>query len=185
MQVKLLNVRIAFANIFEPKQVGDEGEARFSAAFVIEPGSENAKKLKAAVEAVGKEKWKDKATAILGELRKKERVCYKEEPLAKDGVVYDGFEGMHAVNASNKVRPTVIDRDKSVLVQADGRPYAGCYVNAIIDVWAQDNKYGKRVNASLAGVQFYADGDAFGGGGVADADAFDSFEDEPSGESLA
>lgn len=185
MKVQLKNVRLAFPNLFEAKGVGDGGDVRFSAAAVIEPGSANAKALAGAVKAVAEEKWKDKAGAILADLQKKERVCYKESPLAKDGVIYDGFEGMHALNASNKVRPTVIDRDKTPLVAEDGRPYGGCYVNMIVDVWAQDNQYGKRINASLTGVQFVEDGDAFGGGGVASADDFDTIEEAPSEEALA
>jgi hypothetical protein len=62
---------------------------------------------------------------------------------------YEGFPGNFFLNAANKARPAVIDRDRSPLIQADGRPYAGCYVNAVIDIWAQDNNFGKRVNASL------------------------------------
>jgi hypothetical protein len=33
-------------------------------------------------------------------------------------------------------------------------PYSGCHANAIINIWAQNNKWGKRVNAGLTGVQF-------------------------------
>jgi hypothetical protein len=36
-----------------------------------------------------------------------------------------------------------------------------------------DNNYGKRINATLLGVQFYRDGDSFVGGGVASVDDFD------------
>ena len=70
-------------------------------------------------------------------------------------------------------RPLVIDADKSPLTEQDGKPYSGCYVNASIELWAQDNNYGKRVNASLSGVQFFRDGDAFAGGRAADVDDFD------------
>jgi hypothetical protein len=47
---------------------------------------------------------------------------------------YEGFPGNFFLNAANKARPAVIDRDRSPLIQADGRPYAGCYVNAVIDI---------------------------------------------------
>lgn len=90
---------------------------------------------------------------------------------------YEGFPGNFFLNAANKARPAVIDRDRSPLIQADGRPYAGCYVNAVIDIWAQDNNFGKRVNASLGGVQFLRDGDAFAGGGVAAPDDFDDISE--------
>lgn len=173
MKVALKNVRLSFPNLFEPKTVGGEGEPRYSAAFVIEPGSENAKALATAVLAVAKEKWGAKSDGILKDLKGKGRVTYREEPLSKDGEVYDGFEGMHSLNASNKARPLVIDRDKAPLTAADGKPYGGCFVNASVELWAQDNQYGKRINATLKGVQFVRDGDAFGGGAPASADEFD------------
>ncbi len=56
---------------------------------------------------------------------------------------------------------------------ADGKPYSGCYVNGIVDIWAQDNGFGRRLNATLKGVQFVKDGDAFSGGTAVSADAFD------------
>jgi len=86
--------------------------------------------------------------------------------------VYQGFEDAFYFTASNDVRPTVLDRDKSPLIAADGRPYAGCYVNAVVEIWAQDNKYGRGLRAALKGVQFVKDGDAFSGGGTASPDDF-------------
>lgn len=183
MQIRLNNVRLAFANIFEAKAVGGEGEPRFSAAFPIEAGSANAKTLAAAVAAAAKEKWAAKADAILKELRSKGRVCYKEGPLANaEGEVYDGFADMHALNTSSKTRPLVIDGQRNVLTASDGKPYAGCYVNVSVEVWAQDNQYGKRVNAQLKGVQFVRDGDAFGGGAPAKPDDFDTIEEGATAE---
>jgi hypothetical protein len=178
------SVRGAFLNLFEAKTVGGEGEPRYSGAFPIEPGSANSKVLKDALVAVAKEKWGAKADAILKELKSKGRVCYKEEALSKDGEVYDGFEGMHSLNASNKVRPLVVDRDKSPLTAADGKPYSGSYMFLSLELWAQDNQYGKRINATLKGVQFHKDGDAFGGGAPASADDFEELGVEEEEESL-
>ena len=47
----------------------------------------------------------------------------------------------------------------------------------VIDVWAQNNQYGKRINAQLDGVQFVRDGEPFGEGGIS-VDAFDAFGDD-------
>lgn len=47
-----------------------------------------------------------------------------------------------------------------------------------------DNNFGKRINASLGGVQFYRDGDAFAGGGVASEDDFDDVSEGADAESL-
>lgn len=91
---------------------------------------------------------------------------------------YDGYEGMWAVKAGNSKRPTVIDRDKTPIAEEDEKVYAGCFVNAIVSPWVQDNQYGKRVNANLLGIQFVKDGEAFGDAVVASDDDFDEIEDE-------
>ena len=70
----------------------------------------------------------------------------------------------------------VINRDKTPITEDDNVVYAGCYVNAIITLWAQNNSYGKRVNAQLDGVQFVRDGEPFGDGGIS-VDQFDGFDD--------
>ena len=104
-----------------------------------------------------------------------DKLCIKDG----DDIEYDGYEGMWAVKASNGKRPTVINRDKTPLVEDDEIVYAGCYVNAIIDMWGQNNQYGKRVNANLLGIQFVKDGEPFGDGGkTADADEFDELDEE-------
>lgn len=172
--VKVTNVRISFPNLFEAKAINGEGDPHFSAAFVIVPGSDNAKALAAAMNAVAKEKWGAKSEGILTELKGKGRVAFKEAPLSKDGEVYDGFKGMYSLNASNVARVPVIDRDTTPLVPADGKPYGGCFVDASIDLWAQDNSWGKRINAKLRWVQFRSDGDAFSGGPPVSQDEFSS-----------
>ncbi len=80
---------------------------------------------------------------------------------------------MHSLNASNKARPLVLDRDKTPLTAADGKPYSGSYMNVSLEIWAQDNNFGKRINATLKGVQFVGDGDSFGGGAPASPDDFE------------
>jgi hypothetical protein len=175
--IKITDVRISFPALFEAKAVNGEGEPRFSAAFVIVPGSANAKLLASTLEQVAKEKWGAKATGILTELKSKSRVAYKESPLSKDGEVYDGFEGMHVLNASNVARVPVIDKDTTPLTPADGKPYGGCFVDASVEMWPQDNSWGKRINAKLRWVQFRRDGEAFSGGAPVNPDEFQSIAD--------
>lgn len=182
--IKLVNVRASFLSLFEAKAINGEGDPRFSAAFPIVPGSENAKLLASTMEAVAKEKWGAKAAGILSELKAKGRTAYKESPLSKDGEVYDGFEGMHSFNASNVARVPVIDKDTTPLTAQDGRPYNGCYVDVSVDIWAQDNSWGKRINAKLRWVQFRADGDAFAGGAPVSQDEFESIADGADADSL-
>lgn len=172
MKVVLSNVRLAFSKIWEPEQFNGTGEPACSGAFLMDPntphGQANIKKVQEAMKAVAIEKWKDKAAATLKALGAKSDLCLHDGAEKSE---YDGFEGMLFVTARNKARPTVVDSDKSPLTQADGKPYSGCYVNVSLDVWAQDNKFGKRINAKLIAVQFKADGPSFSGGeGYSDDD---------------
>lgn len=185
-KLKLVGVRLAFTQLFEAKQINGEGEPKFGVCSIIDPADKKlVAEIKAAIKAAADEKWGAKAGTILAELYKKDKVCFKENEKTKDGTVYDGFEGTFHLNASSKARPSVFDRDKTPLVAADGKPYAGCYGNVLVDIWAQDNTYGKRVNATLRGVQFSRDGDAFSGGVPASEDDFDDLSDTGADDDLA
>jgi len=179
MKVTISNVRLSFPSLFELDKF-----KKYSGAFLIEPGQKGLAELEAVCEEVGKAKWGAKWPAIKKELEAGGKM------LIQDGnkkASQAGYEGMLYVNASNSVRPLVLDRDKTPLAAGDGKPYAGCKVNAIIDVWAQDNnEFGKRLNGQLQGVQFVEDGDAFGAGGkAADVSDFDEIADGADADDLA
>lgn len=179
--VKVVNVRLAFPDLFEP----DAKYSRFGASFPIVPGSANAKALSAAVAEVAKAKWGAKADGILAQIKSKGDLGFQEAPKRNgEGSVYDGFEDSFTLNASNKARPQVIDKDTSPLTQADGKPYAGCYVDASVEFWAQDNTYGKKINAMLRWVQFRADGAGFAGGAPVSQDEFQSIAEGADAEAL-
>ena len=181
MKLKLENVRLAFPQLFEAKTVNGEGEPAFSASFLFAPDHPAAKPLADAQEEVGKAKWGAKWPQVKKEMEAKDRMALHDGDAKAS---YAGFEGNLYVSARNKVRPTVVDTDRSPLVAADGKPYAGCYVTALVELWAQDNAYGKRINASLRGVQFKRDGDAFSGGSVATDDEFDDLSEGTAAEDL-
>jgi hypothetical protein len=170
MIVKLKNVRLSFPELFEAKTVNGEGKPAFSAVFLINPKDPQIEVLNKAIEAVAKESWGAKADATLKTIRTADKTCLHSGDLKAN---YDGFEGMMYVSARNALRPLVVDVNKAPLTAEDGKPYAGCYVNASIELWVQDNNYGKRINATLRGVQFYKDGESFAGGGVASEDDFE------------
>lgn len=170
MKIKLNNVRLSFAQLFEAKTVNGEGKPAFSASFLINPSDPQIAAINAAIDAVAKDKWGAKADAQLKAMRTADKTCLHSGDLKAN---YEGFEGMMYVSSRNTLRPTVIDVDKTPLVAENGKPYSGCYVNAVVELWAQDNNYGKRINATLMGVQYFKEGESFSGGGVADADDFD------------
>lgn len=182
MKVNLNNVRLAFPNLFEarPFDANDKNPAH-NASFIFPKNHPAFKLMNEAIETVAKEKWENKASAMLKQLRAADKVCMRDGDTKPEA---DGFPGNFFVSARNKSRPFVCDKDKSPLTPADGKPYAGCYVNAVVDIWAQANNYGKRINATLSGVQFLKDGDAFSGSPPASPDDFEDLSEGADADDL-
>ena len=182
MSVKIMlnDQRLAFPALWAPESFGD-GAPAYGGKLIIQPSAKKIIKIidDAMLEAAkGQPKWTN-PEKILAKLVTDDAVCFrKKEYCDKNGDPYNGFEDAYYLSLrSEKTKPLVLDRDKSPLQETDGRPYSGCYVNAHVEIWAQDNKYGRRINATLLGVQFFRDGDAFGGGSNPDAEAFDNLAD--------
>lgn len=138
---------------------------------------------------------------------KADKLCLQDG----DEVSYAGYADHYYISASRTAYGTgdavpkrpyrIIGRNK--VKHDDGRVafpdtkpgdvYSGCYVNVIIRLWAQDDDdYGKRINASIEAVQFWEDGESFGGGKKVNVDdAFDefggddAFDDDASGAKSA
>ena len=170
MKVNLNNVRLTFPQLFDAKQVNGQGDPKFSAAFLIPRDHPQIGAVKEAIKAAADAKWGAKALEVLKALQASDKLALHDGDAKSD---YDGYAGNLFVNASNKIRPLVIGQQREPLTAADGKPYSGCYVNAIVEFWSQDNQFGKRVNASLLGVQFVKDGERLAGGGVASQDDFE------------
>lgn len=182
-EVILKNVRLSFPSLFKPyAQESDDGEDRevFKASFLIPKNDPegNLKKIKAAAEQAKIKKWG--ADPKQWPKLKADRVCLRDG----DEENWDGYAGHMYLSASSPVTrpPSVVTNRKDkdgrwieAKVGQAGAPYAGCFVNAIVRVWVQDNKYGKRINASLESVQFRSDGEAFG---AAPVDPNDKFDDD-------
>ena len=171
MKLILQNVRMSFPDIFIPTNFQGQGELKYKASFLFPKEHSCMPKIKAAINEAATEKWGAKAEAILAGIKAKDTLCLHSGSTKPD---YEGYEGNLFLTASNKVKPTIRDVDgRTELVESSGRPYGGCYVNAHIEIYAQDNKYGKRINATLRGIQFVADGDAFSASPPSSDDEFD------------
>ncbi|MBO7173133.1 MAG: DUF2815 family protein [Burkholderiaceae bacterium] len=171
MDMTITNARLSFPHLFEPAAESNQPNAKmvYSASFLLKKDDPTINKIREAIYKTAEEKWGEKANGILMKLYANNLVCLRDGDL-KD---YDGYEGCMFIASKNKNRPLLIDRDRSILGQSDGKPYAGCYVNAKVSFWAQDNQYGKRINCSLLGVQFVKHGDSFTGARVAVTDDFE------------
>lgn len=189
-EVLLRNVRLSFPDLFHAVEFkAGDNKPRWNATFLVEPGSDNDKAIWAAINAAAKAEWKDKAPKMIESLKtNSNKFCY----LSGDTKEYDGYAGMFflASHRSAKLksgaansRPAIIDRDKSPLTEEDGKPYAGCYVNAKISIYAQSGE-NPGVRCSFSVVQFAKDGDSFGTGAPSTED-FDDLAAGADGEDMA
>jgi len=186
--VKLTNVRCSFPHFFKKHASVEGGKEKYRGAFLINPntseGKTNLKNIRAAIklaefEVFGKSpmtyKNPDRCFLSDGNDNKK-----NGEDTARPG-----YEGMMVVNASNDNKFAVVDKNPSIPLSADDcRPYAGCYVNVFIRIWAtKDQKLGGNgIFAGLETVQFFKDGDPFGAPPVDPTKVFDNVEDEDTEE---
>lgn len=196
-KVTVLGLRLSFASLFEPNvQKQDDGTTRetWKSNFLI-PKEEKDKlvgvfkgkrmpileALKAASEEAKEKKWgsKDKWPKL-----KPDRVFLRDGDLED----WEGYADQFYIsaNAALSDRPSVITNRKDgngKWIEAEpggkGAPYSGCYVNAVIVCWAQDNEHGKRVNAQVKAVQFFKDGESFGAAAV---NPNEEFTDDMAGE---
>lgn len=171
-RILLKDVRLAFPNLFEPTTVAGEGKPRYSATLLFPVDHPQLADIKTKIDVLAKDKWREKAAGILAGLYKTGKVALHD---GDEKAQYDGFSGNMFVAAASQENapPTVIDQARNALTAKSGKPYAGCYVNASLEFWVQDNQWGKRVNCTLRGVQFLRDGDSFSAGRPADADEFE------------
>lgn len=180
--------RMGFPALAEP-QTNDDGKSAYGCKLIIRPDDNDVKALDKAIEQVAAERWKDDAPGVLAKLREDGKLALvKKEYRDKNGKVYSGFEDAYYLSARNsKEQPTVVDRFGGEITKKSDIErilYSGSYVNAKVEIWAQDNNFGRRINCTLLGVMFAADGDSFGGGASrASADEFAEMV-EATGEDL-
>jgi len=177
MEIIIKNVRLSYPTLFTAKEfkTGD-GKPRWSAAFIIEPDSDNDKHIRAAIEAEAKAVWGVKAAATLKTMAgQSNKYCYTDGN-TKANEEYQGMMVLATHRSAKLTRPVIIDRDKSPLIGDTDRPYGGCYVNAKVEIYCQTGE-NSGVRASFSVVQFYKDGDHFSAS-VPSTDGFDAIEDD-------
>lgn len=185
-------VRLSFPDVFEAVEYekGD-GKPRYNATFLIVPGGANDKAVNAAIDEALTENFGKKAAAMKAKFaNSSNKNCY----LSGDLKEYDGYKGAMALTAHRKQKdgkPGVYDCTRAgpggspaPLQVSDGKPYAGCYVNASLDIYAQDGA-NDGIRCGLKGVFFAADGDAFSSSKAAPAEDFDIEEGANSEDDLA
>ena len=179
--IYLSNVRLSFPKVIEATSSSFSPDAakKFSADFILDPKSEDIARFMGEVGKMATEKWKEQASAVLQLCQAERKLrCYgkgDEKIDKKTYQPYDGYAGMAYISAnSNEDRPPKIMRpvDGKEAANAMERQdlarklYGGCYVNAVVRCWPQDNQFGRAVRCELIALQFSKDGDSFGEGSV-------------------
>lgn len=174
--IMLRNVRLSFPDLFVAKQYQGTGPFNYSATFLVQPGSPNDVAIKAEIQKAAKAKWADKAADILKTIEGQSmKFCY----INGNTKAYDGYAGLWALSAKrgqDSGHPKVIDTDLRDITPEEGKPYGGCFVNATVSLWAQDNSWGKGMRCTLMTVQFAGHGESFGGAPQATTDGFEAIE---------
>jgi len=144
-----------------------------------------------AIIEVAKAKWGEAATdsvdaagnktqipafmSVLGLLKAQNRLPLHD---GAEKANYPGYLGNLYMNASNEIRPVTRHKNGAQLEAKDGVIYSGAYVDMVVDIWAQDNQFGRRVNASLLAVTFSHDGERLAGGASATDDDYAAIPQE-------
>lgn len=183
--IALKLVRLSFPKLFTPESSTEDGPKKYSAAFLIDPttpeGKANIKLLEAERNRIATELWGDKADKILSKLDKDRSLLRDGDDATNgEGDIYDGYEDMMYITASNKKRPQALDRDKTPVDDEDDILFGGCFVDAVVSVWGTTKKElgGNGIFATLELVRKRRDGDRFGSAPVDVDDYLDDLGDD-------
>ena len=148
MLVKLKNVRINFAALFEPtvSPKFPKNDPKFQITLLLDKkkDAEKISTVAKALDEVAAGKRLDKHPLVDG-----------------DGEgQHEANAGLYTVKATSKRRPVVVGKDGEALTAEDGVIYDGCYCDVALDVYYYADMKG--AFATLLGVKFVKDGEPLG-----------------------
>ncbi len=165
--IMIPKARVSFPHLFTPPVINGE-EGKCGAVLMLDPATHAAeiKKIEDAIAALCKEKNK-------GRKLPSDKLCLRDG----DDKGRSEYEGLHVLSANSRGKPLVLRGDGKTRIEeaTDSAIYAGCFVNAKIRLWFQDNQYGKRVNAELVAIQFAVHGAALDGTYISEDVAAEGF----------
>jgi len=205
MKVILKNARLSFNDLFAPKAVNngkpafsatliclngdEEGNPDGFESVIVYTNAEGKRvtapysKLEAICEHVAKEKFGKVPPKMKNwAYNKADGSTTRDEYVNDDGEYWAGFtpETMYVsakkpADRCKNNEMTILDQFKNPIAANSGLLHSGCFVNAVIDVYAYSNDDGKGVTASLEGIQLKKKGVALG---FTPIDASDEFDEE-------
>lgn len=181
--VVVKNARLSFPHLHEPQeQENDDGSTRRSYNCVLMVPKEDNPHLDSVLEGIKRAGAAAKKRAWGNSPSEWPKIpqsmtCFKDGDNDDHFTTpRDEYAGHYVISTSapEKRPPNVLTNRKDsatgrwieAVPGQKGDPYAGCYVNAIIELYAQKKdpkrKMPNRINASIQTVQFRSDGEPFG-----------------------
>ena len=190
MDIRLTDARIAFAHaLWTPGSAMEGGIPKYNCDYIVEPDTKIERRdvtgrwvpttlddaqLMVAAEAFKGDTKRAKAWFDTLDNRQKS-VRDGNKNLDKSGDVRMGFADRWYVHATSVKHMPVRNAQGAIVTDERESPvYSGCYVQAVVSLYANTQPAKKGVFASLCGTMFRKDGDAFGGGRAATDDDFDA-----------
>ena len=170
-KITLKNVVLSYPNLFNAKQIMNQGEPKYSTAILIPKNDkENLKKLRAAIDEA---KQDDKLKGA-----RKIDIPLNDGDEEKPGDKF--YAGCYYINAkvSENHPPKVVDRHVNPIMDQE-EIYAGCICNVVVNMYAYNFNGHYGVGVGLGNVQKVKDGERIGG---SFSSAEDDFEDLGGGE---
>jgi hypothetical protein len=165
--LKLTNVRIAFARLFEPKLNQSKTAEEYSVCIILDPENPTTQALQEAVDDVATEKWGEKAVSLLEKGRLRDPI-HDGDDMESGG---EAFAGKLYCNAKSRRAPQIVDRKVQPIIDQD-EIYSGCYCNITVSLYAYDKPENKGIGIGLNNIQLIKRGERLSGA----PDAEEEFE---------
>lgn len=191
-RVLLKNVRLSYANLFEPRPVGegDNAKLKYSTALIIPYDHPQVEALKKTIDALGESKFGANWTAVKRK-RNPLRDPWKEYKKAREEAKEEGDDpneipkpdestkDSFVINCSSERKPQIVDRQLQPILD-DSEIFSGCYVNISLGGYAYDRPDNKGVGFGMNNIQLVKTGARLGGAPNADEEfeVMDDDEDE-------
>jgi hypothetical protein len=194
-RIILKNVRISYANLFEPRPVGegDNAKMKYSTAVIVPYDHPQAESLKKKIDALGTSKFGDGWGAVKRK-RNPLRDPWKEYEKARKEAEDEGDDpdeipapdestrNCYVINCSSERKPQIVDRQLQPILD-ESEIYSGCYVNISVGGYAYDKEGNKGVGWGLNNVQLVKQGERLGGAPNAEEE-FETMEEDDDGFSM-
>ena len=179
-------VRMSYAQVFEPKAMDGSSDAKYSVALLIpKTDTETIKYIEQAI-ATAAEEGKAK---LGGKIPAKLKTTFRDGDEEKPDD--EAYAGHYFLNCSSKTKPGVIKKAspgsgvKFEAITDETEFYSGCYGKAVVNFYAYNSNGNKGVSAGLNNLLKTNDGETFAGKANAEADFADEFDGDDEDNFLA